>query len=68
MGNFRQQRSWLTKPSWFDFVSIIVCWAILLGYLAFTAENWWWILIYAILYILIFYGAYKHVKEHKDRK
>lgn len=68
MGNFMQQRRWLTKPSWFDFVLIILAWGILLGYFAFTVEKWWSILIIAILYIAIVMGAYKHVKEYQDRK
>lgn len=68
MGNFIQQRKWITKPSWFDFVLIILVWAVVLGSLAFIAENWWWILIIAILYIVIVYSAYKHVKEYQDRK
>lgn len=66
--NFRQRRQWLDKPNWLSFVWIAVGWGGFLGYLAFSADKWWWILIYAVLYIVILYAAYKHVKEYQDKK
>ena len=68
MGNFKQQRNWVTKPDWFSFVWIAVGWGGLLGYLAFSTDKWWWVLIYSVLYIAILYAAYKHVKEYQDNK
>lgn len=68
MGNFMHQRRWLTKPSWLDFACIAIGWGALLGYFAFTVEKWWWIIVIAILYVVIVYSAYKHVKAYQDSK
>ena len=74
MGNLINLSRWLNKPTWGDFVGLMIGWAILLGsgivaiIDSFARRPIWLTIIFVLLlllvYVAMFYSGYCHVKRH----
>lgn len=67
---------WLSKPTWFEFIELMIVWALLLGTavvgLICSAETrpvWQtalYVLLLLLLYAVMFCGGYYYVKNHHN--
>ena len=72
--NFQRLNKWLNKPTWGDFIVLMIGWTLTLGalvaYVVFTTdERSMWltlllILLLVVLHVAMFVGDYHHVKSH----
>lgn len=80
MGNFIRLNKWLNKPTWGDFIALMIGWGLLLGVgivgliLSTESRPTWQTILFVLLllltYVVMFYSSYYHVKKHRnnDRK
>lgn len=61
-------KKWKTKPTWGDFALLILVWGYLFIPLIICFWRIWWAVLLAILvYSIIIYFAYRHVKVHNTQ-